>query len=436
MSSIIEWIDLHSLAIWTIVVAVLCNTSCAILGCFLVLRRMSLLGDAISHAVLPGLVLAYLLTGSLNSWAMAVGAGILGILTSLFTQWIHHLSRVPEDAGMGVVFTSLFAVGVIMISHAASHVDLDPGCVLYGLIEFVPLDTTPVFGVEMPRAVQTLGPALLVTLLYVTLFWKELKIVSFDPALAAAMGISVAFVHYSLMAMVATVTVASFEAVGSILVIAMLIVPAATGHMLSDRLFGLVVWSVVVAVASAILGYLGAVQWNTSIAGMMAVSAGVLFAIAIFFSPKHGIASQIVRRLRLALRIAREDVLAQLFRAEEKKQIEIAHREAPSSRLQWLARRQLHHRGDIVFRDDKWRLTESGRSIAGELIRTHRLWESFMSSQLQLPLSHVHEPADRMEHFTDPTLRDLLAQELADPILDPHGRSIPPSSITEERSDA
>lgn len=436
MSSIIEWIDLHSLAIWTIVVAVFCNTSCAILGCFLVLRRMSLLGDAISHAVLPGLVIAYLLTGSLNSWAMAVGAGILGILTSLFTQWIHQLTRVPEDAGMGVVFTSLFAVGVIMISRAASHVDLDSGCVLYGLIEFVPLDTAQVFGMEVPRAIRTLGPALLATILFVTLLWKELKIVSFDPALAAAMGISVAFVHYSLMAMVATVTVASFEAVGSILVIAMLIVPAATGHMLSDRLFGLVVWSVVVAIASAILGYLGAVQWNTSIAGMMAVSAGVLFAIAVLFSPKHGIVSQIVRRLRLALRIAREDVLAQLFRAEEKKQIEIAHREAPSSRLQWLARRQLHRRGDIIFRDDTWRLTESGRSTAGELIRTHRLWESFMSSQLQLPLNHVHEPADRMEHFTDPALRDLLAQELADPVLDPHGRSIPPSSIAKEGSDA
>jgi len=286
--------------------------------------------------------------------------------------------------------------------------------------------------VEMPRAVQTLGPALLVTLLYVTLFLKELKIVSFDPALAAAMGIGVAFVHYTLMAMVAAVTVASFEAVGSILVIAMLIVPAATGHMLSDRLLGLVAWSVVVAVASAILGYLGAVHWNTSVAGMMAVSAGGLFAIAVLLSPKHGIVSQIIRRLRLALRIAREDVLAQLFRDEEKKSFAVAGRKLAAGRLQWLARRQLHHRGDIAFREDKWTLTESGRSIAAELIRTHRLWESFMSSQLQLPLSHVHEPADRMEHFTDPTLRDLLAQELADPILDPHGRSIPPLPIPKE----
>lgn len=436
MSSMTEWFELHSLAIWTIIVAVLCNISCAILGCFLVLRRMSLLGDAISHAVLPGLVIAYLLTGSLNSWAMAVGAGILGILTSLLTQWIHQLTRVPEDAGMGVVFTSLFAIGVIMISRAASHVDLDPGCVLYGLIEFVPLDTTPVFGVEIPRAVQTLGPALLATILFVTLFWKELKIVSFDPALAAAMGIGVAFVHYTLMAMVAAVTVASFEAVGSILVIAMLIVPAATGHMLSDRLSGLVAWSVVVAVASAILGYLGAVYWNTSVAGMMAVSAGGLFAIAVLFSPKQGLVSQIVRRLRLALRIAREDVLAQLFRDEEKKSFAVPGRKLAAGRLQWLARRQLHHRGDITFRNDKWTLTASGRSIAAELIRTHRLWEAFMSSQLQLPLNHVHEPADRMEHFTDPTLRDLLAQELADPVLDPHGRSIPPLPIPKEGPNA
>src|SRR5262245_54572048 len=318
MGSVSAWLDANSLAIWTIVVAILCNVSCAILGCYLVLRRMSLLGDAISHAVLPGLALTFLLTGSRGGWQMALGAAALGVLTAFLTQGIHKLADVPEDASMGVVFTSLFAVGVILISHAASQVDLDPGCVLYGAIEFVPLETVPLFGFDIPRTVQTLGPSLFITVGFVALFWKEFKIVSFDPALAAAMGFRVAIVHYLLMAMVAGVTVASFEAVGSILVIAMLIVPAATGQLLSDRLRGMMAWSIVVAVLSAILGYAGAVKWNTSVAGMMAVAAGGLFAVAVVLAPRQGIVSQLLRRARLALRIAREDVLARLYRIEER----------------------------------------------------------------------------------------------------------------------
>src|SRR5687768_10617054 len=155
MSSLAAWLEANSLAIWTIAVGVLCNVPCAILGCYLVLRRMSLLGDAISHAVLPGLAVAFLLTGSINGIGMAIGAGVLGVLTAYLTQLVHKTADVPEDASMGVVFTSLFAVGVILITRAASSVDLDPGCVLYGLIEFVPLDTVPWFGVEVPRAVQT-----------------------------------------------------------------------------------------------------------------------------------------------------------------------------------------------------------------------------------------------------------------------------------------
>src|SRR5262245_19942022 len=202
-----SWLEANSLAVWTVAVGILCNVPCAILGCYLVLRRMSLLGDAISHAVLPGLAVAFLITGSLSGWGLAIGAAVLGVLTAYLTQAVHKLADVAEDASMGVVFTSLFAIGVILITRVASHVDLDPGCVLYGLLEFVSLDTVPMFGREVPRAVQTLGPSLVVTVAFVLLFWKELKIVSFDPALAGAMGYRVGLIHYVLMAMVACVTV-------------------------------------------------------------------------------------------------------------------------------------------------------------------------------------------------------------------------------------
>ena len=417
---------MSDIALWTVAVAVLCNVPCAVLGCYLVLRRMSLLGDAISHAVLPGLAVAFLLTGSVSGWGMVVGAGVLGVLTAYLTQAIHKVADVPEDASMGVVFTSLFAVGVLLITRAASQADLDPGCVLYGLIEFTPLDTVSAFGLEVPRAVLTLGPALLVTVGFVALLWKELKVVSFDPALAAAMGFRVGLVHYLLMALVAGVTVASFEAVGSILVIAMLIVPAATAHLLTDRLGRMIGWSVLVAVLSAVLGYAGAVRLNTSVAGMMAVAAGGLFAAAVLFAPRHGVLAKSARRVRLALRIAREDVLAVLYRAEEAPTR--TDLPVPSGPL-WvrrLAEAQLRRAGAIERRAGGWRLTDAGRAEARELVRTHRLWETFLSTRLALPADHVHAPADRIEHYLDPVLRDRLATELANPTRDPHGRAIPP----------
>jgi manganese/zinc/iron transport system permease protein len=423
MSGLTAWLDANADSVWTVVVGILCNVPCAILGCYLVLRRMSLLGDAISHAVLPGLALAFLLTKQLNGPAMAIGAAVMGVLTTFLTQVVHKAADVPEDAGMGVVFTSLFAVGVILITRAASSADLDPGCVLYGLIEFTPLDTVPLFGREVPRAVQTLGPALLATIGFVAVFWKELKLVSFDPALAAAMGFRVALIHYMLMAMVAGVTVASFEAVGSILVIAMLIVPAATAHLLSDRLGGMIGWSVAVAVLSAVLGYLGAVKLNTSVAGMMAVAAGGLFLLAVLFAPRHGLMGQVVRRTALALRIARDHLLAALYRAEE---AGVPAGPFEPSWVRRLAAFQLRRAGRIERHPGGWRLTPTGRAEGVELVRAHRLWEAFMSTRLGLPADHVHAPADRMEHYTDPALRDQLASDLAFPTRDPHGRPIPP----------
>ena len=424
MIEITNWFEANSIALWTIAVGILCNMSCATLGCYLVLRRMSLLGDAISHSVLPGLALAFILTGSISGWWMAVGAAALGVLTAFLTQAISHLTNVPEDSSMGVVFTSLFAIGVILITRVASQADLDPGCVLYGLIEFTPLDTIPLLGVEVPRAFQTLGPALVITLGFVGLFWKELKIVSFDPALAQAMGFRVGMIHYLLMAMVAGVTVASFEAVGSILVIAMLIVPAATAHLLTDRLVGMMFWSNAVAILSAVLGYWLAARWNTSVAGMMAVVAGALFALAVFAAPKHGIVSQFVSRLRVTLRIAREDILAQLFRAEEASAAVLNRAKGVLPRL---AEFQLYSFGQIKRDRTVWCLTPEGRSAAAELVRGHRLWEAFLSARLDLPADHVHPAAERMEHYLDRGLREQIAADLADPRHDPHGRLIPPS---------
>src|SRR5688572_11046187 len=239
--------------LWTIAVGILCNTSCAILGCYLVLRRMSLLGDAISHAVLPGIVIGFLLTGQLTGWPIFLGALVLGVLTSVLAQGISSLGRVSEDSSLGIVFTSLFALGVVMIQGWVRHADLDVDCVLHGQIDYAGI-TENSLGWQISRPILTLGPALVATVAFVAVFWKELKLVSFDPALAAAMGFRVAIFHYLLMAMVAGVTVASFESVGSILVVAMLIVPGAAAALMSDRLLGMIAWAVAIGIVSAGLG--------------------------------------------------------------------------------------------------------------------------------------------------------------------------------------
>ncbi|MCG8648314.1 MAG: metal ABC transporter permease, partial [Pirellulales bacterium] len=244
---------------WIIVAAVLCAVACALPGNFLVLRRMSMLGDAITHAVLPGLAVAFLISHSRSSLPMFVGAVVVGVLTAFFVEWIRRVGRVDEGASMGVVFTSLFALGLLIIVQAADKVHLDPNCVLFGAIEPTPLDTILVMGREIPRAVITLGIVATINLAFVILFFKELMISSFDPALATTTGINATLMHYSLMVVVAVTAVACFESVGSVLAVAMFVVPPATAYLLTDRLSIMIGLSVIVAIASAVLGHLSAI---------------------------------------------------------------------------------------------------------------------------------------------------------------------------------
>jgi len=269
-----------------------------------------MMGDAISHAVLPGLAIAFLVTGARASLSMFIGAAIVGVLTAVFTQWISRFGKVDEGASMGIVFTTLFALGLLLIVQGADHVDLDPSCVLYGAIELTPLDVVwrpTLFGIylEVPRAALVLAGVSLFNAVFVVAFFKELRISSFDAELATAMGIHSKLMHYLLMTLVAVTTVACFEAVGSIIVIAMLIVPAATAHLLTDRLWVMVVLSVLIAIASAVLGHLSALivpAWfgfaDTSTSGMMAVMAGLIFSTAMFFAPKYGVLPRLVRKTK------------------------------------------------------------------------------------------------------------------------------------------
>lgn len=301
----------YAIDTWIVIVGILCAVACALPGCFLLLRHMSMMGDAISHAVLPGLAVGFLLTGSRASLAMFVSAALVGVFTAVFTQWISHWGKVDRGASMGIVFTTLFAIGLLLIVRAADHVDLDPGCVLYGAIELTPLESVNLSlpgipDASIPRAALTLGGVLLLNLTLILLFFKEFRISSFDPELATALGISASFMHYLLMVMVAVTTVASFEAVGSIIVIAMLIVPAASAFLLTRHLTTMLALSALFAALSAALGHLAALAippllgfGGTSTSGMMATVAGILLLAVILFAPGEGLVGRNRRRQRI-----------------------------------------------------------------------------------------------------------------------------------------
>lgn len=286
--------------LWIMIIGVLVASACSLVGCFLVLRRLAMLGDAISHAVLPGIVIAFLITGSRNTIPMLLGAGALGLLTAFLTDALTRWGRLQEDASIGVTFTWLFAIGVILVTQFTGQVDLDVECVLYGEIAFAPFDTWVVGDLNLgPRAAWILGTVTLINLAFVLLGYKQLKLCAFDAALATSLGINVALWHYFLMGLVSLTTVASFESVGAILVVAMLVVPPNTAYLLTDRLSWMILWSVVVGALSAIGGFWLAWWLDGSIAGAMSVVAGGLFILAALFSPRHGVVVRAIRRRRI-----------------------------------------------------------------------------------------------------------------------------------------
>ncbi len=278
-------------AFWIILSGALVATTCSLLGCFLILRKMAMVGDAISHSILPGIVIAFFLTGSRDSVPMLIGAGILGLITTMLIEFLHRVAKVQSDAAIGITFTSLFAIGVILIALFADQVDLDQDCVLYGEIAYIPLDTIITeAGTDLgPRVVWIAGGVLLMVVVFILIFYKELLITSFDPAFAAVTGLSTATWHYALMSLVSLTTVASFEAVGAILVVALMIAPPATAYLLTKKMTVMLFLSVILGIITSFGGYYLAEWLDASIAGAMTMVAGGLFLLALLFGPEEGI---------------------------------------------------------------------------------------------------------------------------------------------------
>ena len=431
---------------WIIVAGALCAVAASLLGNFLVLRRLSLMGDAISHSVLPGIAAAFLFSGTRGSVVVLIGAASMGLLTVWLTELIRKYGKVEESAAIGVVFTSLFAVGLVMMVRAGDKIDLDPSCVLYGNLETIILDTsaTPIGAV--PRVVITISIVCLLNAFCIAIFFKQWQISTFDPLLSQAQGISPTVFHYVLASLVAVTCIASFEAVGNILVVAMLVVPAATAFLLCRRLETMILFSVVIASASAIAGHLLAISVpvafgfrSVNSAAMMAVTSGLFLVLAVVASPKAGVLIRLFEQRTVARKIIGEDILALLYRHSERalQNDTSANRAAlpmhdiaiqlklTLKRLTSVAS-ELVREGWVSMTQSTVSLTDNGHRVAQNLIRSHRLWEQYLSVEFNASDARLHAQAESLEHFTSSSMRDKLDAETGQSALDPHGRSIPP----------
>ncbi|MFW5695686.1 MAG: metal ABC transporter permease [Alkalispirochaeta sp.] len=440
---------------WIIVAAVLAGTACALVGSFLVLKKMSMLGDAISHAVLPGIAVAFMISGTHGGGTLFLGAAIVGILTAMLVEVIHRHGTVEHGAAMGVVFSILFAVGLILIEHVARDIDIHPEHVLMGAVELVPLHMVTVLGIEVPRGVAVLVTILLIDVAVVVALFKELRIAIFDPDLATTLGINATFMHYLLMTLVAMTTVAAFEVVGSILVIAMLIVPGATAALLTRRLHSFIITSAGMAAVAAALGHVAAITippWfgfeDTSTAGSMAVVLGALFFIAVLFAPERGIVAHGWNQLRLRMTINAQDALGLLARAAERHEtregaLSVREFEAmdqsPFVRRRWkliTTLMVLRARGLVHRHHGRYRASTRGGEAGRDLLRTHRLLERYFYDDAHVEMDELHTAADYLEHYTDRSLQAELAKRLRDAATDPRGNIIPADTPDDDSTGA
>ncbi|MDR0787221.1 MAG: metal ABC transporter permease [Gemmatimonadota bacterium] len=357
-------------------IALVTAIACALPGAFLMLRRISMLSDAISHAVLPGIVIAFFFTGNLNSPLLILAAAASGIITAALIELLSRTRRVGQDAAIGLVFPSLFSIGVILIARYASDVHLDVDAVLLGELAFAPFDRIVLGGTDIgPRALWVTGTILAINVSFVLVFFKELKLSTFDPALAATLGFSPVLLHYLLMAVVSVTAVGAFDAVGSVLVVAFIIGPPAAAFLLTDRLSMLLVLSAGIGACAAVGGYWLAFLLDASIAGSMASCVGLLFLLSLTFAPRHGMVAAARHRKLQRRQFTRQMLLVHLLHHEGSPEEEIECRcDHLCEHLRWDSRtssrviRSALHDHLIEQNGEKLLLTRAGRSTAREAL--------------------------------------------------------------------
>ncbi len=357
-------------------IAIVVAAACAIPGVFLVLRKMALMSDAISHAILLGIVIGFFIVKDLASPVLVIGATIIGILTVSLVELLNRTHLVKEDAAIGLVFPVLFSIGVILISRYAGNIHLDTDSVLLGELAFAPFNRIEIAGMDIgPKSLYVMGGILILNLLFVIIFFKELKLATFDAGLAAALGFSPMLIHYALMTLVSVTAVGAFDAVGSILVVALMIAPPAAAYILTDRLSLMIGLSALFAITSAIGGYWSAHFLDASIAGSMATMSGLIFGLVLLIAPQRGLVAMARRRVRQKWEFAQTMLAIHLYQHENLPEAAFecsyAHM---GEHMRWTsnhADRVVHkaQRERVLTREgDMLRLTEKGRDLARQTL--------------------------------------------------------------------
>jgi ABC-type Mn2+/Zn2+ transport system permease subunit/Mn-dependent DtxR family transcriptional regulator len=390
---------------------------CGVLGCFIVLRNMSLVGDALAHAILPGVVVGFLIAGY-SAMAFFVGAVVAGLITAFCITWIQQQVKTKNDAAIGIVFTSMFSLGVILISHISRNdgVHLDLKDFLFG----------SVLGVGDTDLMLT-GLVMVYVLLSIAVFYRYLYASTFQSVVAETMGIPAKLLHYFLMLLLSFAVVASLQTVGVILVVAMLITPAATALLLSQRLRTVLFIAGSLGMLSAIVGMIVSIILDTPPGPAMALVATALYVLTVIFAPRRGMVAKAYYRRQRRRLTEREDILKRVFRQNQKlgvanpvlirEQLDLSGR-AFNSQLNILRNKGLMEKKAL-------RLTDGGKLLALRLVRAHRLWETYLNQEAGLTPDQIHMEAERLEHLLTDEMLDRVDAELGYPGEDPHGSVIP-----------
>ena len=354
------------------IIACLVAIACAIPGTFLVLRKMAMISDAISHSILPGIVVGFFLTEDLNSPWLILLAAVTGIITVILVEFIQKTGLVKEDTAIGLVFPSLFSIGVILIAKNANDIHLDIDSVLLGELAFAPFDRFIINGTDLgPKSLWVIGTILIIILTLLIVFFKELKLSTFDKELAATLGFSPIIMHYSLMATASVTTVGAFDAVGAILVVALMIAPAAMAYLLTKDLKKMLILSVIFGLMGAIIGYWVAHWLDASIAGSMTTVLGILFLIIYLFAPSRGLLSVLYRQKRQRIEVHLLTFLLHLQNHEEESERHVNHLNEHINwqKVQSRSVLELALKNNMITIDnDIISLTEKGKNFTAEAI--------------------------------------------------------------------
>lgn len=407
--------------------SMLLGICCGLTGAFLVVRKLALMGDALSHAVLPGVALGFLWNMTKDPLAIFVGATLAGLLGAGTVQLLRSTTRHKEDAALGFVLASFFGVGICLFTRIQNL----PGGNKSGLDKYM-------FGQAAALGqgdVMLLAVVTALALGLVLVLYKEYALTSFDPGFARTLGLPVSILHYSLMLLLAFAIVSSLQAVGVVLVSAMLVVPAAAAFLLTDRLAWMLVISALFGMASGALGaFFSFVGRNMPTGPFMVLSASSIFALALFFAPRHGVVTRWWRRRSQSARIRRENTLKAIyrvledhgFRTEQVSLAELAQQrrvtlEEATKEVAELKRTALV----TISPSGEPALTPQGWQRACEIVRNHRLWELYLTHAAHIAADHVHEDAEKIEHVLGENTVRQLERRLNYANRDPHGRLIP-----------